>query len=77
MGQVACVIAHEAVKRLKKANIAKWLFALSPIDAKTSHAKTPSKVLKCVLQGMARMQQKPLGAVRNIKKVIVLSAIFF
>jgi hypothetical protein len=49
---------------------------LSPIDAKTSDGKTPSNVLNCVLQGMAGMQQKPLGAVRTIKKVIVLSAIF-
>ncbi len=50
---------------------------VSPIDAKTSDGKTPSEVLKNDLWGVARMQQKPLGAVRNIKKVIVLSAIFF
>jgi hypothetical protein len=50
---------------------------VSPIDAKTFDAKTPSNVLKCVPLCVVRMQKKPLGAVFAIVKVLVFLAIFF
>jgi hypothetical protein len=49
---------------------------LSPIDARASGLKRPSKAL-FFLQGVVRMQKKPLSVVRGIKKAVVFPSIFF
>jgi hypothetical protein len=50
---------------------------VSPIGAKTSGLKRPSKVLFFFLQGVVRMPKKPLSVVRGIKKVMAFPSSSF
>jgi hypothetical protein len=46
---------------------------VSPIDARTSGLKRPSKVIKNNHQGVVRMPKKPLSAVRGINRACITS----
>jgi hypothetical protein len=53
-----------------------WMW-VSPIDAKTSGLKRPSKVLKKFLRCVVRMAKKPLGVVRDIKEAMAFPSNIF
>jgi hypothetical protein len=78
---VACgIMRHAACACGMDVGCVAWTTVdLSPIDARASGLKSPSKALNFVLQGVVRMPKKPLSTGRDIKKVevVVLPFLYF